>query len=55
MPSNFQQIFFPVLCHSVFNLPVDEKGKTEEESEGISYSRTDVVVISIGRCLQKHI
>ena len=49
----FQQIFLsPLLCHFFFNSLVDEKGETEEESEGIFYSRTDVVIISIGRCLQ---
>ena len=51
----FQKMFVLPLSHSFFNLPVDEKWETEEESEGICFSRTDIVVISIGRCLQKHI
>ena len=46
----FLTIFF--LSSSPSSLPVDEEGETEEERKGICYSRTDVVVISIGRCLQ---
>ena len=34
------------LCHSPFR-PVDEKGETEDHSEDICYSRTNLVVISI--------
>ena len=46
-----KKCFLLPFSHSPLNNQlVDEKGKTEEESEEIFYSRTHVVVISIGRC-----